>query len=200
MSSTARAPRPDVLHVKRFFTSPVTRMAWPGSLTLGVRSERRALSRWMWARQPGGHHRPPHATTRAAGRSEDRPDLGRCARPGTQVRHGCRPATDNPAGSDRKSSRMASSPKCFLPSITVRIAPVPRTAPRRLGTPTLFGRVPDAGSPLPRVGPLRERTSVPGTGSPGYHPRDGCGAASRVARGPGLIRPTYTSSNCVRVY
>ena len=37
----------------------------------------------------------------------------------------------------------------------------------------------DAGSPLPRVGPLRERTSVPGTGLPGTHPRDGCGAAFR---------------------
>ena len=29
-----------------------------------------------------------------------------------------------------------------------------------------FGRVPDAGLPLSRVGPLKERTSVPGTGSP----------------------------------
>ena len=37
----------------------------------------------------------------------------------------------------------------------------------------------DAGSPLPRVGPLGERTSVPGTGAPGTHPRAGCGAALR---------------------
>ena len=34
------------------------------------------------------------------------------------------------------------------------------------GRPSDAWRLVDAGSPLPRVGPLCERTSVPGTGSP----------------------------------
>ena len=49
-----------------------------------------------------------------------------------------------------------------------------------------YGRVPDAGSPLPRVGRHRTAASEPGTGSP-------AGAASRVSRGSGLMRPLNTS-------
>jgi hypothetical protein len=60
--------------------------------------------------------------------------------------------------------------------------PFPRTAPR---TPCI-----DAGSPLPRVGRHRLAASVPGAGSPGTHPQDGCGAASRIGPGgPELMRP-----------
>ena len=44
-------------------------------------------------------------------------------------------------------------------------------------------RLVDAGSPFPRVGRHRTAASVPRTGSPGTHPQDGCGAASRVGSG-----------------
>ena len=54
----------------------------------------------------------------------------------------------------------------------------------------------EAGSLLPRVGPLGERTSVPGTRSPGTHPWDGCWAALRET----LVAPGVVAERLLFVY